>query len=233
MNIPFSPILQLTWLAVGVGAVQTGIGVVGKISAKAQQKKLLGQEKPYKTPQEVYDVLHATQANASEGLDPSTLSYLNNQTDQAFSGSIDAATKLGANPNDLSAIFGQKIDAIMKIGAENHAANTANFSQYISALDTVSANKAAEQKSQQDIVKNKLQATAENLATSSANISGGLNTAISGYSAYKTGQLYNPDGSLKTPNNPNGLATNTVDVGNIGGMGNLAPGLSGGSLATG
>ena len=185
-------------VSLGLGVLQTGIGVVNGISNKAKQKKYLNQLKAYKTPQEVFDILNATQNNASQGLDPVTLNYLTNQTDQAFSSSIGAATRLGADPNDLSGIFSQKIDSIMKIGAENHQANMNNFSAYLSALGTVADNRAAEFKSQQDIIKNRLQATGVNLATATGNISGGLNTVLSTLTSSQIANLYNPDGTLKT-----------------------------------
>ena len=213
---------DLTPIGLGISALQTGIGIVEDINAKRKQKQLLGQLTPYKTPQEVYDVLHATQANAGEGLDASTLAYLNNETNQSFSSSIDAATKLGADPNTLSEIFSKKIDAEMKIGAENHAANTANFSQYINALDTVASNKAAEQKSQQDIVKDKLQSTGVNLQSASGNISGGINTALSVLSSDQIAKLYkqkygnanNTTPSVFLPTgNDNGLSVDNTNQG--------------------
>jgi len=186
-----------TPVGLGMGLLQTGIGIVGDITNKAKQKKYLGQLQSYKTPQEVFDILNATQNNASQGLDATTLNYLTNQTDQAFSSSIGAATRLGADPNDLSSIFSQKIDSIMKIGAENHSANMANYTAYLNALGTVADNKAAEFKSQQDIIKNKLQATGVNLATATGNISGGLNTILSTLTAAQTANLFNADGTLK------------------------------------
>jgi hypothetical protein len=73
-----------------------------------------------------------------------------------------------------------------------------NYSAYLSALGTVADNKAAEFKSQQDIVKNKLQATGVNLATATGNISGGLNTILSTLTADQIANLYNADGTLKT-----------------------------------
>ena len=184
-------------ISLGLGVLQTGIGIVDNINNKKKQKNLLNQLEAYKTPDEIFDILNATQNNASQGLDATTLNYLTNQTDQAFSSSIGAGTRLGADPNDLSAIFSQKVNSIMQIGAQNHQANMANFSQYLSALGLVADNKAAEFKSQQDIIKNRLQATGVNLQTATQNISGGLNTALSALSASQIGNLYNADGTLK------------------------------------
>jgi len=181
----------------GLGVLQTGIGIAQGIGAKRRQRNLLGQRKAFQTPQEIQDILSATESNASQGYDATTLNYLNNQTDQAFSASIGAAETLGADPNTLSSIFNQKINAIMKIGADNHAQNMNNFSQYIGAINTVAENKAAEYKSQQDIVKDKLQAEGLDLQASAANISGGLNTITGTLAASEIGNLYNPDGTLK------------------------------------
>lgn len=205
--IPLSP---TSIVEAGLGAVQTGIGIVQGIGAKRRQKNLLNQRKAFQTPQEILDILSATENNASQGYDSNTLNYLNNQTDQAFSSSVNAAETLGADPNDLSAIFNQKINAIMKIGADNHTLQMQNFSQYISALDTVGANKAAEQKSQQDIIKDKLQAEGLDLQTSAANISGGLNTITGTLAASEIGNLYNPDGTLKVKRQRSGLNNSTT-----------------------
>lgn len=185
-------------LSLGLGALQTGIGIIGGIGAKKRQRKLLAQRKSYQTPQEIFDILNATESNASQGYDPTTLSYLTNQTDQAFSSSLSDSLRLGADPNNLSAAFGQKVNAIMKIGADSHAENMANFSAYLNALGTGADNKAAEQKSKEDILKDKLQAEGVNLQNSSANISGGLNTILSSLSADQISNLYNTDGTLKT-----------------------------------
>lgn len=177
-------------VGLGLGVLQEGLGIIQGINTKKKINNLLSQEKAYQTPQQVFDILHATQNNASQGYDPNTLNYLNSQTDQAFSTAVGASARAGGDPNDLSALFGQKINSIMKIGADNHQLNTQNFSQYLSALGSVADNNAAEQKSQQDILKNKLQAAGVNMASSTGNISGGLNTILSTLSADKMARLY-------------------------------------------
>lgn len=177
-------------VSLGLGALQTGFGIIEGIKTKKKINGLLAQQKAYQTPQEIYDILHATQNRASQGYDATTLDYLNSQTDQAFSSAVGAGTRMGADPNDLSSLFQLKINSIMKIGADNHQANTQNFSQYLSALGSVAENKAAEQKSQQDILKNKLQAAGVNLNNATGNISGGLNTILSTLSADKMAKLY-------------------------------------------
>lgn len=177
-------------VSLGVGALETGLSIIQEMKAKKERNRLLAQEKAYQTPQEIYDALNASENYASQGFDPTTLNYLNTQTDQAFSSGVNSAEFLGGDPNTLSSLFGQKIDAIMKIGAQNHQLNTQNFSQYLSALDTLGANKAAEQKSQQDILKDKIQAQSANVQSASQGVSNGLNTVLSTLSASQLSNLY-------------------------------------------
>lgn len=199
-------------ISAGLGVIQTGIGVAQAASARSKQRKLLAQRKTFQTPDEIFDILNATEANAQSGFDPVTLNYLTNQTDQAFAGSIGAAERLGADPNTLSAIFNEKVNSIMQIGSQNHQLNMANFSAYLGALDTVAANKAAEQKSKEDLLKDKLQAEGLNLQAATGNISGGINTGLAALSANQIGNLYNPDGTLKP--NPRGSTANSTAVSN-------------------
>lgn len=187
----------MSWAAVAVGAISIGVGVVKGAKAKKDAKAAQAKIQPYKTPQEVYDVLNATQSNAGSGFDATTLDYLTNQSDNAFAGSLGTAERLGADPNALSAIFGQKINGIMEIGAQNHQMQMSNFSAYLNALSSVGANDAAEQKSKQDLLKDQLQQIAQEKQIASQQISQGINAGIAGAANYSMGKLYNPDGTLK------------------------------------
>lgn len=177
-------------IGIGLAGFQTALGLVQSISGDAKMKKLLAQRRAYVTPDEIYDILNATASRASSGYDPGTLNYLTNQTDRAFSSSINAATLLGGDPNDLSAIFDQKIQASMKIGAENQLLNMKNFERFLQAESVVAENKAAEQKSQQDIIKDKLQAAGVNKQAGLQNIGSGLNAGLAVASSYGTANLY-------------------------------------------
>ena len=183
--------LQRTSAAIGVGlaAVSIGLGVAKDVKANKAGKEALGKVKPYQTPKEVLDVLNATQSNAQSGFDATTLDYLTKQTDNAFSGSLATAEKLGGDPNALSAIFGQKIDGIMQIGAQNHQLQMSNFSAYLTAKNAVAANSAAELKSQQDLLKNQLQKVAQDKADATQQIAQGINTGISAVSNYGIAKL--------------------------------------------
>jgi len=177
-------------IGIGLSAAQTALGLVQSISGDAKMKKLLAQRKAYVTPDEIYDILNATASRASSGYDPTTLNYLTNQTDRAFSSSIDAATLLGGDPNDLSALFDQKMQATMKIGAENQLLNMKNFERFLQAESVVADSKAAEQKSQQDMLNDRIQAAAANKQAGLQNIGSGLNAGLSVASSYGTAGLY-------------------------------------------
>lgn len=184
----------------GMGILQTGIGIVNSIGARKRQQKLLSQRTAYKTPAEINQVLQATQQNASIGLDPSTMNFLDNKTNSAFASSLDVMQRIGGDPNAMSAIFGQKIDALGNIAEMDTAAKMKNFSAYLEALNTVAANKTAEWKSGQDIIKDKLQAAGADLNTANQNISGGLNTIAGGIGAQETMDLFgNGNTPKKTP----------------------------------
>ncbi len=177
-------------LSMALSAVQTGLGIVQSISGKAKMNKLLSQRKAYETPEEYYDILQATESVAQQGYDAFTLNYLTGQLDRGLSSSLGAATRLGADPNDLSAIYDRFEQGIMKVGAENHALNMENFSKYLSAKDVIGQNKAAEWASQQDIIKDKMQAAGSDMQAGLQNVGSGVNAMIGTSAAAKMGNLY-------------------------------------------
>lgn len=174
----------------GIAGAQAALGIIQTISADAKLKRLRAQRTAYKTPAEYFEILQATQNAAQQGYDAFTLNYLTNQTDRAFDSSLGAATRLGANPNDLNRLFDQKVQSVMKIGAENHALNMKNFSQYLSAKDVIGQNKAAEWKSQQDFIKDDMQAAAASKQQGIQNIGSAANAFISLSASSKTNDLY-------------------------------------------
>lgn len=207
----------MPWIPIALAAVQVGAGIIQGAKAKKDANKLLAQREAYKTPPQVTDILNATKANASTGFNAQTLDYLNNQTMQSFSSSIGTAQRLGADPNVLSSIFHQNVDNIIRVGIENNMANTQNFSAFLNSLNASGASSAAEQKSQQDILKDRLQQAATGQTLASQQVSAGLNTALSAYSIYKTGQLYNrPTGVNNTGYfNPLEVSTQPRNWGNF------------------
>lgn len=210
----------MSWVAAAVTVGGIVYGEVKASKAKKDEKKALAQVQPYKTPQEVYDVLNATQYNAQSGFDASTLNFLTNQTDSAFAGSLAIAERLGGDPNALSAIFTQKINAIKQISAEDHQLHTQKFSTYLNALNAVGANSAAEQKSQQDLLKNELQRIANEKALATQQITSSLNTGITAYSNAQMAKLYNTNNAIDNTyipqtTNSTGYLPNTTSSQNL------------------
>lgn len=177
-------------LSIGGGIVESIIGAINEGKAKKRQQVLLSQRKAYKTPSDIYDIVNATQFNASSGLSSKTLDYLTNKLDETTSASIDAITRMGNDPNLLSSIFQQGAGELDKIGAMDIEQQTKNFSMFLNAKSDLAANKAAEQKSREDILKDKLAAEGINRSTANQNISSGLNLAISGAALAATDKLY-------------------------------------------
>lgn len=170
-----------------------GQGILGAIQADKgdeRTKALLRKRKAFQTPEEIFDILQATESRASTGYDPATLSYLTGETDRAFNSSLETARLLGADPNTLGAAFDQKVTSIMKIGAENHALNLENFNRYLGAKELVAANDAAEQKSKQDLLKDDIQAAVADKQAGVQNVGNAINSTIGLISAGKTEELY-------------------------------------------
>lgn len=186
----------LPFVGAGIGLAQAGIGIVQDIKAKKQINGLLDQRSAFKTSGQVYDIVNATLNNAQG--DTITRDYQTNQIDQNLANTLGTATRLGADPNVLSSLFGNSVNGIMQAGEQFHASNTAAFSNVISAFKLLSENKDAEYASGQNIIKDKLAAAGANLATGTQNISGGINTTLSSLSAKATGDLFKNNNSNNT-----------------------------------
>lgn len=183
----------------GIGAVlQGGLGAIQAIGGNKDARELRKKRKAYQTPEEIYKMLQLAQSRASTGFDPFTLNYLTNQTDRAFDSTLDTARLLGADPNALGAAFDAKVNSIIKIGAENHALNMENISRLYSAYDIVAANKAAEQKSQQDMLKDDIQSATAEKAAGIQNIGNAFNTFLGAVSSAEMMNLYK-DKKKKNP----------------------------------
>jgi hypothetical protein len=115
----------------------------------------------------------------------------------AFSQALGTSTRLGADPNDLSALFGQKMQGIFANIETSHKERMEGFSKVLAAYNLVADNKAAEWKSKQDFVKDDLQAAAESKKDAMATIGSALNAGISTYSSSKIGDLYKPAPATK------------------------------------
>lgn len=190
----------MSWIALGVGVVTTGVGIYQKSRANKKAKSALANRKAYQTPDEIFQILNAT-TNKAQG-DTQTRDFQTQQTDNAFANQLGVAELLGANPNDLSGMFQQKMQGILQVGQQFHQSNMEAFGKYTGALEMVASNSAAEWKSRQDFVKDDLQAAAADGAAANQTINSGINMALSGYSASQSNKLYKDYlGTLSTGGN--------------------------------
>ena len=164
-----------------VGAVQTG-------KANKRIKNAMNQRKPYQTPDEVYKILNAAE-NKSQG-DTITRDYNTNQLDMSFADALGTAETLGAGPNQLSALFGQKVNGMLQVGEQYHRSNMEGWGNYMKALAVVGENKAAEQTSRDNIWKDYIQALSKQKEAGQTTTNAGINNLISGIGIYGTNQLY-------------------------------------------
>lgn len=195
--------MSIIGAVVGIGVA--GYGVYQKGRANKKAKDALARRKEFQTPDEVYQILNAME-NRSQG-DTATRDFQTQQIDNSFAQQLGVAELLGADPNDLSGMFNQKMQGILQVGQQFHASNMEAFGKYIGGLDMLASNKAAEWKSGQDFVKDDLQAAAADGAAANATINSGINTALAGYSAHQSNKLYKE--YLQTVNNGGATAAST------------------------
>src|SRR5687768_11488299 len=97
---------DLNPVSMAVGATTAGmqslLGLTQVISGDTRVKRLMGQRKAFKTPEEVFKVLNATQNMAQQGYDATTLNFLTSDIDRSFAEGLGAAQRMGADPNQLS-----------------------------------------------------------------------------------------------------------------------------------
>lgn len=189
--------LDPTGITEALGVAQAAYGIIKGINTDKKIKGLLAQRKSYKTPDEIFQILNATEQNAQG--DTQTRDFQTNQLDRSFSQQLGTAELLGADPNALSSLFDQKVQGIMQIGQQFHASNMEAFGKYLGGLNTEAENKAAEWQSQQDILKDQIQALNGQQTNNAKNVGSGINAVLSGLSAkadmnlYKEANLANTD----------------------------------------
>lgn len=164
-----------------VGAVQTG-------KANKRIRNAMNQRKTYQTPDEVYKLLNASE-NKAQG-DTLTRDFQMNQLDMGFADALGTAETLGAGPNTLAALFGQKMQGILQVGEEFHRSNMESFGNYLKALAVVGENKAAEWQSNDNKWKDYMAALSKQKEAGQATTNAGINSLISGIATYGSNQLY-------------------------------------------
>jgi hypothetical protein len=190
------------------GLLQTGLGIAQNIKNKKIQQGLLAQRQAYKTPDQIYQIVNATENMA--GGDTQTRDFQTGQLDNLFSESLGSATRLGADSNYLSNLFRMKANAQFQIGEEFHLSNTQYFSDLVAGFKLLADNKAAEYQSKQDILKDKLAAAGVNLNTANQNISGGVNNVLNSLSSKALMDLYKQQ---QVKDTTVGLNPNTTAIG--------------------
>lgn len=172
-----------TAVQLGIGAIQTISGLVGQGRAKRRMEDLQSQRRAYQTPDEVFQILQATQQNAQTGLGAETLRYLTGQNDRALSTSINTANLLGGDANDLGALLERSMQQSMAIAGQDTAMRMENFGKYLGAVNTVAENRAAEWQSRENMLKDQIQAASAEGANATQNLQSGVNAGLGALAA--------------------------------------------------
>lgn len=159
----------------GIGIIQAGIGIAQSISGNARLKRLLQQREDYKTPDEVAQAFQMAQQQAQQGFGAETMSYFTNQTNNALTSSLDAAKKLGGNPNDIASIFSRNVNAIMKTASDSELARVQKFDKVYTTLAGVAQGKDAEYADRKAKFDDATAAEAMKVKAGNENLKSGLN----------------------------------------------------------
>lgn len=177
-------------IGAAIGGIQAIIGAGQANRANEDLKKLFSQRKAFKTPAEIFEILNMQQFNAAEGFSDDTTSYLTGQAGAGLAAGLGTASRLGADPNNLSGIIDSYYADIFKIGAESDLVKMKKFDSLTSALQLVAQNKEAEQVSADNLIKDQMQAAAARLNAGQQNIQSGLNASINSLTTLAMSDLY-------------------------------------------
>lgn len=210
-----------------LAGAQAVMGGIQAISGSRNAKKLMAQRTPYKTPEEIFKQMQLAQSMAGQGYDAFTLNYLTGNIDRAFSETTGTAKRLGADANSLSGLLAQRMQSIMQVGAGNAQAHQGNLKNFSAMLGVVAANKTAEGKSEQDIIKDKLQQAGLDKQQGMANITSAANALISIMSADATGNLYKEDQTALANSRQDSIFNAMPQMGRVNSINPPEPRLSG------
>lgn len=177
-------------VAGGAGLLQGAIGIGQTSKANRRLNKLFKQRRAFETPAEIFEILQMTQNNAQTGFGAETLDYLTDQADRGLSSSLGAATRIGADPNQLSGILDGYFQDIFKIGSQNELERMKKFDALINATQLVAANSEAEWASQENILKDQMQAASGTLAAGQQNLQSGINLGVNALTTLAAKGLY-------------------------------------------
>lgn len=187
-----------------VGLAQTFIEGGKAKRANKDLQRLFKKRKAFTTPAEVFDILNLTESNAAQGFSDETINYLTGQAGSGLSAGLGTASRLGADPNQLSTLLDSYYQDIFKIGAENELVKMKKFDSLTNAIGLVAQNKEAEYQSRENLIKDQMQAAAARLGKAEQGVNSGLNFAIQGLTNLAASDLY----KTKTPNSPEIIASN-------------------------
>lgn len=203
------------FLVPGLGAV-AGIAqsiIEGGKAKKANREldSLFKKRTKYQTPKEIFDILNLTTSNAAQGFSDETNAYLTGQAGAGLSSGLGAASRLGADPNQLSGLLDNYFQNIFKIGNENELVKMKKFDSLTNAINLVSQHKDAEWQSQENLIKDQMQSVAARVGNAQIGVNSGINLAFQGLSSLASAGLYDEDipKTKYTPNRAALLATNT------------------------
>lgn len=214
-------------IPLALAGAQGIMGGIQAIGGAKRAKKLMAQRTPYKTPEEVFKQMQLAQSMAGQGYDAFTLNYLTGNIDRAFSEGAGVAKRLGADPNALSGMLSQRMQSIMQVGAGNAQAHQNNLKNFSAMLGVIGANKTAEWKSEQDIIKDKLQQAATDKQQGMANITSAANALIGITSAKATADLYKEDQTAIANTQQNSIFNAMPQLGRVNSVNPPDPMLSG------
>lgn len=216
--------MALPLIAAGVGAAVGGVQALvnaGKERrANRELKNLFSQRRQFQTPEEIFEILNMQQFNAQQGFSDQTTEYLTGQAGAGLSAGLGTAARLGADPNQLGGLIDNYYQDIFKIGSESELVKMKKFDSLTTALNLVAENKAAEQVSADNLIKDQMQAVASRVGAANAGQQSGLNLALSSIGALATNNLY----KTNTPNNSTVTASNTAATIPVSRVPNLAIG---------
>lgn len=197
--------MALPAVAMGIGALAGGIqALIGAGQAKRANrnlKRLFSQRKAYSTPSEIFEILELTQSNASQGFSDETMQFLEGGASRGLASTLGAATRLGADPNQISGVLDSYFQDIFRIGTENELVKMKKFDDFTNALKLVSDSRSAEWASEDNLIKDQMQAEAQKVGAGQANVQSGLNLALGAGVALLGGNMYGeqpPAGNVPT-----------------------------------
>jgi hypothetical protein len=196
MKINFLPNLQMIPVQAAMAVIQTGIGIGQTIAGNKRLRRLMKQQTAYSTAQEVFDSSNLALNQAQTGYGAGTLDYLTTQSDRALSSGLGAASRLGANPNEIADIFDRNLTAIMKTGADNELLQMQKFNKVYDSLSTLAEEKTAVWADREAKIKNEMAAAAQQVAAGNKNSQSGLNLGMSAVANADAAKLYSTEQQL-------------------------------------